>query len=156
MARQLLLTLAAEKNGTPATEEGGAAAIKSWLAGKDLRFDELVIENGSGLSRTERISAEHLGEMLVSAFRSPVMPELMASLPILAADGTVKKRLNDSQASGRVHVKTGSIDGVSAIAGYEIDANNHRHVLLMLVNHPKATASKAAQDALIEWVHQQP
>ena len=156
MARQLLLTLAAEKNGTPATEEGGAAAIKSWLAGKDLRFDELVIENGSGLSRTERISAEHLGEMLVSAFRSPVMPELMASLPILAADGTVKKRLNDSQASGRVHVKTGSIDGVSAIAGYEIDANNHRHVLLMLVNHPKAAASKAAQDALIEWVHQQP
>ena len=154
MARQLLLTLAAEKSGTPATEAGGAAAIKAWLAGKGLRFDELVIENGSGLSRTERISAEHLGKMLVSAFRSPIMPELMASLPILAADGTVKKRLNDSQAGGRAHLKTGSLDSVSAFAGYEIDANNQRHVLLMLVNHPKAAASKAAQDALIEWVYQ--
>lgn len=156
MARQLLLTLAAEKSGTPATEVKGAEAIKAWLAGKGLRFDELVIENGSGLSRIERISAEHLGKMLVAAFRSPVMPELMASLPILAADGTVKKRLNDSQANGRAHLKTGSLDGVSAFAGYEIDANNHRHVLVMMVNHPKAAASKAAQDALIEWVQQQP
>jgi serine-type D-Ala-D-Ala carboxypeptidase/endopeptidase (penicillin-binding protein 4) len=156
MARQLLLTLAAEKSGTPATEEKGADAIKAWLAGKNFNFNELVIENGSGLSRTERISAEHLGKMLASAFRSPVMPELMASLPILAEDGTVKKRLNDSQANGRAHLKTGSLDGVSAFAGYEIDANNHRHVLVMIVNHAKATASKNAQDALIEWVHQQP
>jgi D-alanyl-D-alanine carboxypeptidase/D-alanyl-D-alanine-endopeptidase (penicillin-binding protein 4) len=55
-----------------------------------------------------------------------------------------------------VHLKTGSLDGVSAIAGYVLDANNHRHVLVMLVNHAKAAASKDAQDALIEWVHQQP
>ncbi|MFM9836226.1 MAG: D-alanyl-D-alanine carboxypeptidase/D-alanyl-D-alanine-endopeptidase [Methylophilaceae bacterium] len=156
MARQLLLTLGAEKNDAPGTEIKGATAIKAWLAGKGMRFDELVIENGSGLSRTERISAEHLGKMLVSAFHSPVMPELMASLPILAEDGTVKKRLNESQANGRAHLKTGSLDGVSALAGYEIDANNHRHVLVMIVNHPKAAASKKAQDALIEWVHQQP
>ena len=155
MARQLLLTLAVEKSGAPATEEKGAVAIKAWLAGKGLRFDELVIENGSGLSRTERISAEHLGKMLVSAYHSPVMPELMASLPILAVDGTVKKRLTDSQANGRAHLKTGSLDGVSTVAGYVIDANNHRHVLVMMVNHPKAAASKDAQDALIEWVHQQ-
>jgi D-alanyl-D-alanine carboxypeptidase/D-alanyl-D-alanine-endopeptidase (penicillin-binding protein 4) len=156
MARQLLLTLAAEKAGVPATETQGAFVINNWLAGKGMQFDELKIENGSGLSRTERISAEHLGKMLVSAYHSPVMPELMASLPILAEDGTVKKRLNESQANGRAHLKTGSLDGVSAIAGYEIDANNHRHVLVMIVNHPNAAASKKAQDALIEWVHQQP
>jgi D-alanyl-D-alanine carboxypeptidase/D-alanyl-D-alanine-endopeptidase (penicillin-binding protein 4) len=84
------------------------------------------------------------------------MPELMASLPVLSQDGTVKKRLNDSQINGRAHLKTGSLDGVSAISGYVLDANNHRHVLVMLVNHAKAAASKNAQDALIEWVHQQP
>ncbi len=156
MARQLLLTIAAEKNGAPATETKGVAAINTWLLGKGLNFNELVVENGSGLSRIERISAEHLGRILVSAYNSPVMPELMASLPILSQDGTVKKRLNDSQTNGRAHLKTGSIDGVSAIAGYEIDANNHRHVLVMMVNHAKAAASKDAQDALIEWVHQQP
>lgn len=156
MARQLLLTLGAEKIGVPATEIKGTAALNAWLADRGTKFDELVVENGSGLSRIERISAEHLGKMLVSTYNSPIMPELMASLPILALDGTIKKRLNDSQSNGRAHLKTGSLDGVSAIAGYVLDANNHRHVLVMLVNHPEAAASKYAQDALIEWVHQQP
>lgn len=155
MTRQLLLTLAAEKLGAPANEIKGATALKTWLADRDLKFDELVIENGSGLSRIERISAEHLGKMLVSTYDSPVMPEFMASLPILALDGTIKKRLNNSSSSGRAHLKTGSLDGVSAIAGYVLDVNNHRHVLVMLINHPKAAASKNAQDALIEWVYQQ-
>ncbi len=156
MARQLLLTIAAEKLSPPATEANGEKALKNWLSAKGLNFKELVIENGSGLSRVERISAEHLGQMLVSAYHSPVMPEFMASLPILAQDGTIKKRLVDSQSNGRAHLKTGSIDGVSAIAGYVLDANNYLHVLVMMVNHAKAEGSKNAQDALIEWVHQQP
>ena len=161
MARQLLLTLAAENISLPATEAKGEQVLKAWAAnkalnGKTFKFDELVVENGSGLSRIERISAEHLGQMLVSAYMSPVMPELMASLPILAQDGTIKKRLNESQTNGRAHLKTGSLDGVSAIAGYVLDANNHRHVLVMMVNHANAGASKNAQNALIEWAHQQP
>ena len=154
MARQLLLTLAAEKGGAPATEAKGAAVINAWLASKGLNFNELVIENGSGLSRIERISAAHLAQLLVSAYNSPVLPELMASLPILSLDGTVKKRLNDSNVSGRAHLKTGSLDGVSAIAGYVLDAQNKRHVLVMMVNHANAAASKGAQDALINWVYQ--
>jgi serine-type D-Ala-D-Ala carboxypeptidase/endopeptidase (penicillin-binding protein 4) len=156
MARQLLLTIAAEKNGAPATEAKGAAVINAWLLGKGMNFSELVIENGSGLSRIERISAEHLGQMLVNAYHGAVMPELMASLPILSKDGTVMGRLKDSQINGRAHLKTGSLDGVGAIAGYVLDANNHRHVMVMMVSHANAAASKNAQDALIEWVHQQP
>lgn len=161
MARHLLLTLGAEKFGAPATEAKGVSVLKDWLARKSLNKEfiqapELVIENGSGLSRIERISAEHLGQMLVSAYISPVMPEFIASFPILSQDGTIKKRLNDSVAANHAHIKTGSIDGVSAIAGYVLDANNHRHVLVMMVNHVNAGASKNAQDALIEWVYQQP
>ena len=156
MARQLLLTIAAEKDSVPATEAKGIAAIKTWLQTKELNFNELVIENGSGLSRIERISAEHLGQMLVAAYHGAVMPEFMASLPILSKDGTVMGRLKDSQSNGRAHLKTGSLDGVGAIAGYVLDANNHRHVIVMMVSHAKAAASKNAQDALIEWVHQQP
>ncbi|HQS43082.1 MAG: D-alanyl-D-alanine carboxypeptidase/D-alanyl-D-alanine-endopeptidase [Methylotenera sp. 24-45-7] len=156
MAKQLLLTLAAEKNGLPVTEQAGAEVIKRWLQTNHFNFDELVIENGSGLSRIEQISAEHLGQLLVWAYNSPIMPEMMASLPILSLDGTVQQRLKDSASNGRAHLKTGSINGVNAIAGYVLDANNHRHVLVMLVNHPKAWASKAGQDALIEWVHKQP
>jgi D-alanyl-D-alanine carboxypeptidase/D-alanyl-D-alanine-endopeptidase (penicillin-binding protein 4) len=156
MARQLLLTIGAEKADAPATEIKGINAIQAWLAAKGLKSGELVIENGSGLSRIERVSAELLGQLLLHAYNSPVMPEMMASLPILSLDGTIQQRMKSSQSNGRAHLKTGSINGVSAIAGYVLDANSHRHVLVMLVNHAKAGASKAAQDALIEWVHQQP
>jgi serine-type D-Ala-D-Ala carboxypeptidase/endopeptidase (penicillin-binding protein 4) len=152
MARQLLLTIAAEKTSFPATEAKGEAAVKAWLASKGQKFDELVIENGSGLSRIERISAAHLGQLLVGAYQSPIMPELMASLSITGLDGTAQKRLKDTNLHGRAHLKTGSLDGVSAIAGYVLDSQNKRHALVMLINHAKAGASKNAQDALIEWV----
>ena len=156
MARQLLLTLALEKQGAPATEAKGEQILKDWMSIKNINAKEMVIENGSGLSRTERISAEHLGALLVSAYSSAIMPEIMASLPILALDGTVKKRLNDSAIQGRAHLKTGSLDGVSAIAGYVLDAKNRRHVIVMMVNNSKAEQSKKAQDALIEWTYNQP
>ena len=166
MARQLLLTIAAEKFGAPATTEKGVAAIRQWFLANGLSAngpsvrnigpEGLVIENGSGLSRVERISAGLLGKMLVRAYLSPVMPEFMASMPILSLDGTVKGRLQDSASNGRAHLKTGSINGVSAIAGYVLDANGHRHVMVMLVNHANAGASRDAQDALVEWVHQLP
>ncbi|MES2637072.1 MAG: D-alanyl-D-alanine carboxypeptidase/D-alanyl-D-alanine-endopeptidase [Pseudomonadota bacterium] len=152
-ARQLLLTLAAEKLGLPATEAKGAIAVQRWLQSKNIDAKELVIENGSGLSRIERVSSQHLGQILVSAYHSPVMPELIASLPILGLDGTAQKRLNNSEAQNRVHLKTGSLDGVSAVGGYVLNKNNKRYVLVMMVNDVNAAMSKTAQDALIKWIY---
>ena len=156
MARQLLLTLAAEHHDKPASEVRGMLAVKSWLAEKGRSTDGLVIENGSGLSRIERVTAKDLGQMLMDAYHGPTMSELMSSLPILSLDGTLVKRLRDTPVSAKAHMKTGSINGVSAIAGYVLDEKNHRSVVVMLVNHPKAAASKSAQDALINWVYYQP
>lgn len=153
MARQLLLTIAAEKSGSPATEALGEQAIRAWLLSKNMTFNELVIENGSGLSRIERISAQHLGDLLISTYHSPVMSEFMSSLPIIGVDGTVIKRFKDSPAMGRAHLKTGSIDGVSSIAGYILDAHNKQWAVVFLVNDANAANAKAAQDALIEWVY---
>jgi D-alanyl-D-alanine carboxypeptidase/D-alanyl-D-alanine-endopeptidase (penicillin-binding protein 4) len=93
MARHLYLTLGAAGAGPPATPEKAGRAIRQWLAGKGLNFPELVLETGSGLSRIERISAGSLGQLLLAAFRSASMPELMASLPVAAVDGTMRKRL---------------------------------------------------------------
>ncbi|PPD12708.1 MAG: hypothetical protein CTY27_06460 [Methylotenera sp.] len=139
----------------PATQAKGALAIQRWLQSKNIDAQELVIENGSGLSRIERMNSAHLGQMLVSAYHSPIMPEFIASLPILGLDGTTAKRLKTSLSASRVHLKTGSLDGVSAIAGYVLDAQNKRHAIVMMVNHSKSASSKAAQDALIEWVYSQ-
>jgi len=152
MARQLLLTIAAEQFEQPATEALGESAVNTWLTEKGLNFSELVIENGSGLSRIERISPAHLGQLLMSAYNSPVMSELMASMPILSVDGTMKKRLNNNHASGRAHLKTGSLNGVSAIAGYVFTEKNKRYVVVVMVNDARSYASKNVQDAIIKWV----
>ncbi len=155
MARQLFLTIAAEREGAPATEGNGDRAIRSWLASRGLNFPELVLENGAGLSRVERISAQHLGALLMDAYASPVMPELMSSLPIFAVDGTTERRSKTNLAQGRAHLKTGSLDGARAMAGYLLDQSGKRWIVVFMVNHPRAGLTKAAQDALLDWVYQQ-
>ena len=155
MARQLLLTIAAEKMGAPATEANGAEVLSHWLSTAGLNFNEMVIDNGSGLSRIERISARHMGELLVSAYYSPVMPELMASLPILAVDGTMQKRMLESPLQGRAHLKTGTINGVYTLAGYVLGKNGQRYVVVFMANHAKVALTKPAQEALLQWVYEQ-
>jgi len=152
MARQLFLSLAMN-NGAPATTAAAANSVKQWLALKGLAVPELVLENGSGLSRIERISARNLGAVLLNAYASPVMPELMASLPVAAVDGTLRKRLKSAEVAGQAHVKTGSLSGVRSIAGYVLDAQGNRVVVVFMVNHANAFNAQAAQDALLGWVH---
>jgi serine-type D-Ala-D-Ala carboxypeptidase/endopeptidase (penicillin-binding protein 4) len=153
MARQLFLTLGAVGAGAPATAEKSNRVIRQWLAIKGLSFPELVLENGSGLSRIERISAGNLGRLLVNAFASPVMPELMASLPLAAVDGTMRKRLARAAVAGQAHIKTGSLAGVRSIAGYVLDSEGRRVAVVFIVNHANAGNAQPAQDALLKWVH---
>jgi len=153
MARQILLTMGAEKISVPGNADKGAQAVRDWLQARKLDFPELVIENGAGLSRLERISAQHMGELLLAAWKSPVMPELMSSLPVVAVDGTLQKRLKDSPVAGQAHLKSGSLDGVRAMAGYLLDRNGRRWVVVFIVNHARAADARAAQDALLEWLY---
>ena len=79
----------------------------------------------------------------------------MASLPLVAVDGTMRKRLGSAEVAGRAHIKTGTLTGVRAIAGYVLDARNRRNVVVFMVNHPNAAAAQAAQDVLLKWVYDQ-
>ena len=155
MARQLFLTLGAELGGPPARAEEAARAIKEWVA-KKFAAPELVLENGSGLSRSERISAQHLAALLLAAWKSPVMPEFVSSLPVVAADGTMKKRLRGERIAGSAHIKTGLLADARAIAGFVLDRSGRRHVVVMIANHPKAPEADAAMDALLQWVYDSP
>jgi len=152
MARQLLLTIGREA-GNEGTTQSAAQAVGQGLAERGLRLPELVIENGSGLSRTERIAPAHLGELLIAAYRGPLMAEFVSSLPIAAVDGTMKKRLHDRGVAGHAHIKTGSLQGVKAIAGYVHDRKGRSMAVVCIINHPGASAGQAAQDALLEWVY---
>jgi D-alanyl-D-alanine carboxypeptidase/D-alanyl-D-alanine-endopeptidase (penicillin-binding protein 4) len=157
IARQLLAALGASAAAAGAEAEadmvrGGARLAAERLAAAGIDTRGLVIENGAGLSRLERIRADSLGQLLAAAWRRPWMPEFIAALPIAGQDGTARKRLAGSPANGRAHIKTGTLDGVRAFAGYVLDHDGRRHAVVMMVNHPEAAASQAAQDALIEWV----
>jgi D-alanyl-D-alanine carboxypeptidase/D-alanyl-D-alanine-endopeptidase (penicillin-binding protein 4) len=152
MTRQLMLTIGMEAGKTPADENSSALTLMEVLRKRGLSFPELVLENGSGLSRNERISAEHLAQLLVTAFQRPVMPVLMASLPLLGLDGTLKKRLAETPGQGMAYLKTGSLEGVSSIAGYVQDTQGKRYVLVMLVNHANASSARSIQDGLIRAV----
>jgi D-alanyl-D-alanine carboxypeptidase/D-alanyl-D-alanine-endopeptidase (penicillin-binding protein 4) len=153
MARQLFLTLGGSVQGGPATADKARSVVRQWLVDRGLSIPELSIENGSGLSRSDRISARSLAALLVAAFTGPVMPEFAASLPLVAVDGTMRKRLGQADVAGRAHIKTGSLNDVRAIAGYVLDARGRRSVVVFIVNHPRAAAAQAAQDALLKWVY---
>ncbi len=149
MARQLFLTLS---RTVPATEAAADQAIRRWLNEKNIALPQLVLGNGSGLSRDGRLSATELTSLLRYGWQSPVMPEFIASLPIVASDGTMQKRLRDTALAGRAHIKTGSLDGVKSLAGYVLDSQGQRWIVVFLVNHPQAAAAKDAMDGLLLWV----
>ncbi|MSQ89265.1 MAG: D-alanyl-D-alanine carboxypeptidase/D-alanyl-D-alanine-endopeptidase [Betaproteobacteria bacterium] len=155
MARHLYLTLGAEGAGAPANSDKAAAALKAWIARMGIVAPELVMENGSGLSRIERISAANLANLLQAAWRSAVMPEFIASLPVAAVDGTMRRRLKGEGIAGQAHIKTGLLSGARAMAGYVLDRSGRRHVVVMLVNHANAHGAQPAMDALLRWVYEQ-
>lgn len=155
MSRQLYLELGAAAFGPPATPEKSERALRQWLATKRLELPDLVIENGSGLSRVERISAKGLGTLLTAAWRSRVMPEFIASMPVVGVDGTLRKRAKSAIYAGSAHIKGGTINGVRAMAGYVLDSGGRRWVVACLINHPNIHNgnAQAVFDALLQWTY---
>lgn len=152
MAQQLFLSLALSPQ-TPATPEAAREALLRWWRTRLPEAEPPVVDNGAGLSRDARISAHALGRMLQAAWRSPVMPELLASLPLAGVDGTLRR---SALRPGSAHLKTGSLRDVAALAGYVHAANGQRKVLVAIVNHPNAAAARPALDALVDWAVRTP
>ncbi len=126
--------------------------MQTWLERNHLRFSEVVLENGAGLSRKERISTAHMAQLLQHASDHPLSAELQASLPILGVDGSVRKRLKESTAASHAHLKTGTLEGVKTIAGYVRSKSGKEWIVVFFINHYNAQRGQGAQDALIEWV----
>jgi D-alanyl-D-alanine carboxypeptidase/D-alanyl-D-alanine-endopeptidase (penicillin-binding protein 4) len=152
MAQQLFLSLGLQLGGA-GTSDAARAVVRQWLAGVlGERAADIVIDNGSGLSRESRVTADALAQLLLRAWASPVMPEFVSSLPVSGVDGTLRRPSGASnRAVGRAHLKTGSLKDVAAIAGYLLAQDGRRYVVVAVINHPNAAAGKPALDALVEW-----
>ena len=153
MARHLLLTLGRERYGDPATLEKGAAVIADWSRERGLDLSGVDIDNGSGLSRSTRITALQMAKVLSAAYHSPFAPEYLASFPLAGMDGTLRSRMKTSPA-GAVRLKTGHLDGVSGVAGYVTASTGKTFVLVSLVNNARADfgAAEPVHAALAAWI----
>jgi len=153
IARNLLLTILAENNGNPITENEAGRFTKESLMKEKLKLDSLEMDNGAGLSRNAKINAGDLGFLLEKAYSNVYMPEFISSLPNIGIDGTLKNRGKKLSVAKHAYLKTGSIQSVSTIAGYIFDKNNDVKVFVFMANDPKANESSKIQDDLIEWTY---
>ncbi len=154
MTRHLLLTLGAETREPPGTVDKGVAAIGDWMAARGIADDGLIIDNGSGLSRRSRMTAESLGAVLRAAWQSPYSAEFIASMPLSGMDGTLRNRFRDEPLAGRMHLKTGRLDHVYALAGFVQAGSGKRYAVVCLHNAEDVHRGpgKNVQDAVLRWV----
>jgi D-alanyl-D-alanine carboxypeptidase/D-alanyl-D-alanine-endopeptidase (penicillin-binding protein 4) len=156
MARQLLLTIGSEWSveDSADTQAAGIEAVYEWLHSAGVDTAGMKIDNGSGLSRTSRISVGQINQLLQIAWNSTWRPEFLASFSLAALDGTMRKRLKKTSLTGRARIKTGLINGVRSMAGY-VHAENQRHYIVsMMIDSKKVNYwnGNQVQDALLEWV----
>jgi serine-type D-Ala-D-Ala carboxypeptidase/endopeptidase (penicillin-binding protein 4) len=158
MTRQLLYTLGAEVSGAPGTRANGVAAVRALLAARGFDLSSLTLENGAGLSRDERASVALFASLLRAAYRSAYAPEFMASLSLGGLDGTTRGRFDAHAGEGLMHVKTGRLDHVSALAGYVHAPNGHVYVVAVIMNSENAHRGlgQELEEAVVRWTLAQP
>lgn len=157
MARHLLLTLGAEYGTLPATVASGAQVLTRYLERLEIDTTGLQVENGSGLSRATRLTAAQLTGALRHGYHSRYMAEFISSLPIVGEDGTMRARLRDDTTRGYMHIKTGTLNEVSAVAGYVIGQSGRHYAVTGILNHRDADRGPGVElmDSLLNWVRQQ-
>lgn len=136
-----------------ATRAASERVVRDWLAGHGIDAAALVLDNGSGLSRSERVSPALLAGVLRAGQRGAQAPELLATLPIAGVDGTLSRRLKDGPAAGQARLKTGTLRDAVGLAGFVPDAAGRTWVFVALLNHPEAARKgRPVLDALVNWV----
>ncbi|TAG46947.1 MAG: D-alanyl-D-alanine carboxypeptidase/D-alanyl-D-alanine-endopeptidase [Betaproteobacteria bacterium] len=156
MARQLLLTIDSELRKSAGSVASATQSVRDWAGNRGFDVPDLRIENGSGLSRTERISAKSMGRFLEYGLTAPYSRDFVLSLPVAATDGTLSRRFNNMAADGNAFLKTGTLDGVKTLAGYLMLPDKRLVLFVGFINHPNADAGVKALDAAVEWVYQNP
>ncbi|WP_213004148.1 D-alanyl-D-alanine carboxypeptidase/D-alanyl-D-alanine endopeptidase [Parahaliea maris] len=156
MARQMLLSIGAEFRSDSDDRASGVRGVRNWLTKKGIDTTGLVIENGAGLSRDGRMTARQGVQLLQEAWQSPYAADLMASMPIIALDGTMARRLRNTGLVGEGRIKTGSLDNVRSIAGFTRDEHGTTWAVLAIVNNKPAWNGRAVLDRVLYTLYFRP
>lgn len=156
LTRLLFLELGAASPPPPGGDDTSTrragAAVRGWLEAQRIDTAGLVLDNGSGLSRSARVTPLQLASALRVAAAGPRAPDLLATLPVAGVDGTMRRRLRDSPAAGVARLKTGTLRNVVALAGIVADAEGRTWAVALMVNHDNAGRARPALDALIDGI----
>ncbi|HEY1090760.1 MAG TPA: D-alanyl-D-alanine carboxypeptidase/D-alanyl-D-alanine-endopeptidase [Burkholderiaceae bacterium] len=135
------------------TRVAAERTVRAWFAAHGIKDEGLVLDNGSGLSRSERITPAQMAGLLVGSHDGRHGPELLATLPVAGVDGTMSRRLKGTPAEGSARLKTGTLSSAVALAGFVPDAHGRIWVMAAMVNGEKISAKgRPVLDALVEWL----
>lgn len=151
IAELLLKTLGAEVIGAPGTSQKGLRVINEFLSETGIVETQSTLADGSGVSRYNLLSAAMLTHLLVRMFQDfSVMPEYVMSLPVAGIDGTLLWRMRDSGAEGVLRAKTGTMRGVTTLAGYAMTADGEILAFAMLMSNYVGSSNprRALQDKI--------
>lgn len=155
MTRMLLLEMAAIEAQKPMVPVAAGQWLGRWYGLQGLSLPSLVMENGSGLSRMERISAADLVAVLKRAAQdADTAVPFVDSLPVVGIDGTMRARLRFDPVAGQAQIKTGTLSDVRAIAGYVTAASGERYAIALLINGDyNGHRMQSLQDEVLRWVY---
>lgn len=158
MAKQLFLTIGRKYRTRSDVDDAIAAqrTISEWMGRKGIDPSRLTLENGSGLSRNERLSTREMGQMLATAWKGPYAAEFIASLPLVGMDGTMRKRLKRTAMTGQAHIKTGTLNNVRAIGGFTRDRNGNLWAVAAILNHPRPWGASSILDQILLDLYNNP
>ncbi|MFQ5650185.1 MAG: D-alanyl-D-alanine carboxypeptidase/D-alanyl-D-alanine-endopeptidase [bacterium] len=146
-AELILKTVGAELKGTPGTAKKGLAVVKEFLHEAGVDTTALSLADGSGSSRYNQISPDHIMKVLQAMHKDfRLQAEFKASLPIAGVDGTLRHRMKTTPAEGKLRAKTGNLRGVSALSGYTTTATGELLAFAMIMEH------FVARNALVKQV----
>ncbi len=151
-ARNLMLSLSPGFPTRPATLAGAQKIMGMWLRDQGLADGDVEVENGSGLSHSERAKPRAMVQLLRKAWRADQAQAFFDSLPIAGVDGTMKGRLIGSRAAGQAYLKTGTLNDTRALAGYVHGASGKMYAVSLMVNSSDPAAGRPALDAMVAWL----
>jgi len=128
-------------DGKKSNEDAGLEAVRKFLHEAGVGDSDLVLSDGSGLSRNDMINANATVQLLTFMSKHRYFAQFRDALPIAGVDGTLRTRMTGTPAEGNVRAKTGSLSSVASLSGYVTTAAGEHVVFsMMLNNYPDASA----------------
>lgn len=148
IARTVFLTMGQKEQGFGNTVANGERAMRrSFAQAKLFDGENVIIENGSGLSRKERVTPRFMNELLQSVYRSKHKNNFIQSLPIAGVDGTLRNRFKSF--SPDLKLKTGTLKNVRALAGYWLPSEGRQLAIVVIVNSPNSGSYLIDMDKVV-------